>query len=327
MSAALAVAVVAVAWAWRSTLGGIHRDTEVVAELSPSHRDDPVNILVVGNDSRERIKRDAGTRFGAVDTTTGQRADLVMLVRFSPKENHLRALSLPRDLQLDVDGFGPQKLASTLDLGGSRLLVRTARELTGLPIHHYIELDFVGFARLVDRAGGVWMDFPEPARDESSGLEVEAGANHLDGDAALALVRSRDFETLEAGAWVTADDGDAGRIERQHRFLLALATRVRSGAVSTRIRQLTDLGGHVTVDARLSTIDILRLAHRASAARLDDGDLRTLPTESVRSYEDRISPFPPLHIGGIGYESLRQPEAAAAIAAFASSKACEPCGA
>jgi len=309
------------AWVWRSTIGSIDRDAQVVAELSPSPRsaDDPVNFLVVGNDSREKVKKDAGDRFGAVDTTAGQRADMVMLVRLWPNTRDARILSLPRDLQVEVDGYGPQKISTTLDLGGSRLLVRTTRELTGLPVHHYVELDFLGFARLVDTLGGVWMDFPTAARDTSSGLEVNAGHQRLDGDAALALVRSRNYETWEGGAWVAAEDGDPGRIERQHQFLRAVATKSADGSILDTVRRLAQFGHHVRVDARLSIGDMVRLVHRVSGLRLDDHDVQTLPTEPVRTYDERVSPFPPLHVGGVDYERLTQPAAGAAISAFTAS--------
>jgi len=310
------------AWVWRSSIGSLDRDAQVVAELSPlPRRSDPVNFLVVGNDSREKVRSDAGDRFGAVDTTAGQRADMVMLVRFSPKGGDARILSLPRDLQVEVDGYGPQKLSTTLNLGGSRLLVRTTRELTGLPVHHYVELDFLGFARLVDSLGGVWMDFPTAARDRSSGLEVNAGHQRLDGDAALALVRSRNYEAWQEGAWVAADDGDPGRIERQHQFLRAVATEAVEGSITAKVRRLAQFGRHVSVDARLSIADMVKLVHWASALHLDDHDVQTLPTEPVRTYEERVSPFPPLHVGGVDYERPTQPAASAAIVAFASSSA------
>lgn len=321
--AAVLVPAVIVTWAGRSTIGNVHRDARVVAELSPMPRaaDAPVNFLVVGNDSRERIRGDAGDRFGAVDTTAGQRADMVMLVGFSSRDRDVRVLSLPRDLQLDVAGYGPQKLGTTLDLDGSRLLVQATKALTGLPIHHYVELDFVGFAGLIDSLGGVSMDFPTPARDVSSGLDVGAGPQRLDADAALAFVRSRNYETWRDGAWVAADDGDPGRIGRQHQFLEAVAGRAADGSILTMVGRLARLGSHVTVDARLSIGDMVRLAHRASSLRLTDQDLQTLPTEPVLSYEQRISPFPPLHVGGVGYERLVQPAAMEAISAFASSPA------
>ena len=65
-------------------------------------------------------------------------------------------------------------------------MVRTVRAATGLPIHHYVEIDFVGFQALVNEIGGVHIDFPYPARDANSGLNVEAGRQLLDGSQALA---------------------------------------------------------------------------------------------------------------------------------------------
>ena len=307
------------AWSWRSTVGGIRRDARVESELSamPEHGE-PVNFLVVGNDSREKIAHDAGERFGAVTTTEDGRADTVMLVRLRKGERTARILSLPRDLQLSVGEYGPQKLSSTLGLGGSRLLVRTVRELTGLPIHHYVELDFLGFARVVDSLGGIWMDFAAPARDEASGLEVGAGRQLLDGDTALALVRSRNYEEWHGGSWLAVGEGDRGRIERQHRFLRSIAGTQVDGSPLAKVRALARLGSHVTVDTRLSILEMVRLADRLSDLRLDEGATQTLPTQPVLTYEERTSPFPPHHVGGITYERLSQPAADAALRSFAS---------
>ena len=68
-------------------------------------------------------------------------------------------------------------------------MVRTVKQVTGLPIHHYIEVDFVGFQSLVDDIGGVYLDFPYPARDANSGLSVDAGYQLLDGSQALAYAQ------------------------------------------------------------------------------------------------------------------------------------------
>ena len=324
LAALVAVAGAAVGvggWIWNAGIGRIHHDDQVVGELSPppANSDDPVNYLVVGSDSREKIRDDAGDRFGPAGTTTGERADVVMLVRFSLREHEVRVLSIPRDLQLEVDGFGLQKLSATLALGGSRLLVRTTKELTGQPVHHYVELDFVGFAEVVDSIGGVWLDFPAPARDVYSGLQVDAGRRRLDGDAALALVRSRSYEEWHDGAWIAVDDGDRARINRQHQFLGAVASRAGGGSIPTKVRRLTRLGRHVTVDGSLSILDLARLVHRVLPVDLDDHDLQTLPTEPVLTIDERTSPFPPLHVGAIAYERLAQPAAAATIQAFVTS--------
>ena len=86
-----------------------------------------------------------------------------------------------------------------------------------------MEINFVSFAKLVDAVGGITIDFPHPAKDDHSGLFVDAtGPVHLDGSQALAYVRSRYYTELLDGRWVTDPTADIGRTERQRKFLTAL---------------------------------------------------------------------------------------------------------
>ncbi len=219
----------------------------------------------------------------------------------------VRALSLPRDLLVDLDGFGPQKLAAALGLGGSRLLVRAVRQATGVPVHHYVEVDFAGFASAVDRLGGVTVDLDAPARDPYSGFEAGSGRQRLDGEAALAYVRSRNYEELRQGEWVAAGGGDLARIERQHRLLQAAVAEAASASPVEAVRWLGDVGPHLTVDARLGSGGLHRLARRLAGA--DALDLTTLPVRLLHEETTAASPFAPAHPGTIRYLVAAEPEA------------------
>jgi LCP family protein required for cell wall assembly len=300
----------------------IGRDASVTAELASPARGQGRTILLVGNDSRERIAAHAGDRFGPTDTLTDQRADAVMLVQLPrPRSGPLRVLSLPRDLRVDVAGYGPQKLSWVLGYAGRSALVRTVRQLTGVPIQHYVEMDFVGFAAAVDAAGGVTLEFQRAGRDAATGFEVAAGRHRLDGSAALAYARSRTYEELGDGGWELVDDADRGRIQRQHALLRAgLGGRGTSSrpSVVDRLRWLRRLGSHVTVDSRLSTVDLVRLAGRLADLRPERLELATLPTRPLLAQADRVSPFPPYHLGGVAYEVAVEPHASDAVARFLS---------
>jgi LCP family protein required for cell wall assembly len=314
------VAVVAVAgttllglaawWTAERTVGAVRRDGAVTAALSPlPGGGQPVTVLLVGSDRREGLDV-ADDRFGLPGTVAGERADALVLVQV-PAAGPLRALSLPRDLLVDLDGFGPQKLAAALDLGGSRLLVRAVRSVTGLPVHHYAAVDFAGFAAAVDRLGGVVVEFPAPARDPYAGLDVGAGRQRLDGDGALAFVRARNLEEWRGGEWVPAGGGDLGRIERQHRLLQAgLAEAARLPAVSTA-RWLAAVGPHLTVDARLGFAGLRRLAARVGAEPALEA--ATLPVRPLVEEAAARSPFAPDHPGTIRYLVPDEPAAAAAV--------------
>ena len=165
-------------------------DNEVVSELDPVPEPEegaslpPVTFLVMGSDSRADLPED----FGVTDKVAGRRADVIMIVTLDGGQ--ARVLSLPRDLKVEIEGYGTDKLNAAYAYGGPALMVSTVSEVTGVDIHHYLEMDFFGFASIVDDLGGVEISFPYPARDLKSFLEVGAGRQHLDGKTALAYARS-----------------------------------------------------------------------------------------------------------------------------------------
>ena len=93
---------------------------------------------------------------------------------------------------------------------------------TGIDIDYYIELDFAGFAGIVDGLGGVELNFPYPARDLKSHLNVDAGVQLVDGRTALAYARSRQYQENREGTWVSVDASDLGRIGRQQSLIFAM---------------------------------------------------------------------------------------------------------
>ena len=301
--------------AWAVT--AVHRDRTVATALSPAAPGQGTTFLVVGNDSRESIRADAGDRFGRTDTLTDQRADAVMLVQLPRGPVPLKVLSLPRDLRVEVDGFGPQKLSWVLGYAGRAALVRTVTELTGVAVQHYVEMDFVGFANLVDAAGGVTLDFPRPGRDTTTGFEVAAGRHRLDGAAALAYARSRTYEELDDEGWTFLEDGDLGRIQRQQAIVRAVAAHgTASRSRVDRLLWLRRLGRHVTVDSTLSTVDLLRLTARLRSFHGTDFEVTTLLTVPLLDQDAKVSPFPPYHLGTVAYEVPDGLAAGEAVAAF-----------
>src|SRR5690606_24773969 len=106
--------------------------------------------------------------------------------------------------------------------GGSRLMVETIKQNLGVEINHYVEINFVGFQGLIDELGGIHIEFPYPAKDDKSGLSVEAGRQRLNGKMALAYARSRSYQELRDGKWVSVDANDFGRTSRQHQVRKAI---------------------------------------------------------------------------------------------------------
>jgi len=317
---AVAAALVAVGGCGAAWLvSAVNRDGAVSAALRPARPTQGTTFLVVGNDSRERIGLDrSDDTFGLPGAVADQRADALMLVQLPRRGGPVKVLSVPRDVLVDVEGLGSQRLSWVLGYGGRAALVGAVTRLTGIPVQRYVEVDFVGFASVVDAAGGVIVDIPRAGRDRTTGFEAAAGPQRLDGAAALAYTRSRTYEELGPEGWQYIDDGDAGRIGRQQAVVRAAVASALSGSGSMldRFRQLRRIGRHLTVDSGLSTLDLARLgsAMREGAGRPVES--ATLPTEPQATLAARVSPFPPYHLGAAAYLTPSQPAASAAVAAF-----------
>ncbi|MGZ5385701.1 MAG: LCP family protein, partial [Acidimicrobiia bacterium] len=245
------VAVFAVYWTLRSAQDAFRNNAtqleEVVPELTvrPTESADPLVFLVIGSDTRAGL--DSLQNFGE---SAGARGDVIMLIKLYPGDGHVQILSLPRDLLVEIPGKGTDRINAAYAEGGAPLMVRTVKQVTGLPVHHYIEVDFVGFQSLVDDIGGVYLDFPYPARDANSGLSVEAGYQLLDGSQALAYARSRHYEELREDDWVAVDADDIGRTGRQQNLILAILGAVKTPSSLTEAGSI--VGGfaqHLTVDS------------------------------------------------------------------------------
>lgn len=284
--------------------------TDAALDRPPASNGNLSVVLVVGSDSREAFPAGFGTRYGDI---TGQRADLVMLVGIVPATGRVWLLSLPRDLKVEIAGHGRQKLGAAYEYGAPAI-IRSVRLLTGLPIHHFVGLDFYGLVLLVDRLGGIVVDLPHPARDRSTGFRAGSGRQLLGGEMALAYARSRSYEERRGNRWVPERGGDLRRIGRQQRLVAAIAARAgRAGRVAL-LQLLGDLRGHVTVDRGLvpGRLDLLRRL-AAGGPRIE---ARTLPVEAVLAQAARTSPFPPFHLGGVDYLRPREPEATALLEAL-----------
>ena len=170
-----------------------------VPGLHDSARGRPFNMLVVGSDSRESLDDADGSRYGDVG---GQRNDTTLVVRVEPARKRVSMLSIPRDLVVPIAGTGGENRINAAFQGGPGQLVKTIEQNFGVPIHHYVLIDFDGFRAIVDALGGIDVRFPYPSRDFKSGLDIrEAGCRHLNGGRALALARSRYFAYQLDGVW------------------------------------------------------------------------------------------------------------------------------
>ncbi|WP_425471669.1 LCP family protein [Streptomyces cadmiisoli] len=233
--AAAVVGAVAAGWFVYAKLdGNITPDEAAAAELARWERERPTalvrgaqNILLIGSDSRAgkdngRYGRDPGT----------ERSDTTILLHLSAGRDSATAVSVPRDLMVDVpscrrpDGSRTQPMFAmfnyAFEQGGSACTVRTVEKLTDIRVDHHLVVDFSGFKSLVDALGGVQMCLTEPIQDKAAKLRLPAGRVTLDGEQALGYVRAR--KSL-------GDGSDTDRMDRQQQFLAALVKKVRSSDV------------------------------------------------------------------------------------------------
>lgn len=271
-------------------------------EREPS---EPLTFLLVGSDSRENL--DDLTNFGAAG---GQRSDVMILVQVIPDGGRIQMLSIPRDLKVTHEGK-TGRINATFSSGPANLVAAVIEE-TGLPIHHYLQVEFGGFAAIVDAIGGIDLVFPYPARDTKSGFSVGAGVQRLDGMTALAYARSRSYQEQRDGSWVTVDANDIGRTRRQQAVLLAILTQVERPSSLDGFSRLVDaLGGFVVSDSEFDAEEIVTLAWSMRNVDGSDVEAMTLP---VRTSSE----------GGTSYVVRVEPEASNVIDAFAAGAPLDP---
>lgn len=208
-----------------------------------------MNVLVVGNDSRQGLTGQELEELGT-EAVDGDRTDSVFLLSISG--GRAAMLSFPRDLFVTRCDGSQGRVNVAYALGGPTCMAETINQVSGIPVTHYVEVNFLGFIRIVDAVGGVTVYFEEPFADLPAGIDVPAGCQRLDGRRAIGYVRAR------------TDGGDLGRIARQQRFIGELAQEVTSPETLLNPVRLFAVGGaagrSVTASQNLGTFGLLRLA-------------------------------------------------------------------
>jgi LCP family protein required for cell wall assembly len=254
--------------------GQIDRISDI--DLRPLAAGEPANFLVVGTDSRAGIEPDGADAAAFLGDPGCDCTDTIMVVRVDPEEKQAYVLSLPRDLYLPISGTGKTQRINTAHQHGVQTLIDTIQDNFDIPIHHYVEIDFVGFEKLVDAVGGIPLWFDAPVRDRKTGLRVEeAECQVLDGEQARMFVRSRYIEYLgEDGEWHADPTADLGRITRQQVFIRrAIAKAVGKGLSNpATLNELVSAGvANVTLDELLDARDLIDMG--STFADFDPDDL------------------------------------------------------
>jgi LCP family protein required for cell wall assembly len=266
----------------RHQLGRIKRVD--IPSLSGDVSGKPMNVLLVGSDSRANTTGDLADEAGkAVEGDRAGLSDTMMIVHIDPTQGQAAILSIPRDLWVPVNG-SKDRINSAFAAGGPQLLIKTIQDDLGIQINHYAEVDFTGFQRIVDTVGGLKIYIDAPAKDDKSGLDLPtAGCVELNGDQALAYVRSRYYQSFEAGRWVYDTSSDFGRIKRQQDFIRRMIKKALSSGISNplTLNRLIGIGvDNLTIDSTMSTSDMVTVARRFKSLDPDSVDMQTLPTTS-----------------------------------------------
>jgi LCP family protein required for cell wall assembly len=276
-----------------------------VAGLQPAGSSDPQNILVVGSDSRANESAAAAQHFGSSADVSGQRSDTIVLVHLDPRTSQAALLSIPRDTFVPIAGTGTSnRINAAFDTSPGEL-VATITQNFGITINHYVQEDFSGLQGLTDAVGGVCMNFAYAVRDSSptgrgseTGLNIATPGPHvLNGADALAFVRSRYYQYYDKGAWHAEGTGDIGRIERQHEFIRALASKAIYSVLNPfrGTRVLDRAVKTVAVDRTFSSSLMLRMGFRLRSLHPANVPSFTLPSRAVNGYRgfgDVLLPVP-----------------------------------
>jgi LCP family protein required for cell wall assembly len=179
--------------------------------LSRVNGGEPENILILGSDKRAGLGEEEG------------RSDTTILLRLDPDRNAIAVMSIPRDLKVEIPEVGTDKFNAAYSYGGPKLALRVVKELTGLPINHVVNVDFLGFVRAVDAIGCVYTDVDRryyhsnvglSASEQYSEINIKPGYQLLCGKKALQYVRYRHTDT------------DLVRSARQQDFISSARERV-----------------------------------------------------------------------------------------------------
>jgi len=291
--ATLVVVVVAATagYAWHLS-SEIHRlDVRGLVDVPTTGADAGTeNILLVGSTDRCALHVQTAAYGLCSDGVTGINSDVVMILHLDPSRRSLSILSVPRDLFVpNARAEGANKIDAALYEGPSQLVTAINDDL-GIPIQHYVVLNFDTFANVVDALGGVKMYFPEPVFDAFSGLHVSTpGCVKLDGFHALEVVRARHLQYRPAGTttsdptyWPFENQSDLARIRRDHEFLRVLATAVSKNGLAdplTDEQLISSVAPQLEVDRQFSTTDMVDMVLDFHGVNPDAAPQLTLPVE------------------------------------------------
>ena len=254
-----------------------------------------VNYLLVGSDTREGLSKAElkELRVGSVATAAGKRSDTMLLVHISKARDKAVLISIPRDSFALIPAYTNKagkvtparhsKINSAFNWGGAPLLIQTIEEMTQLKIDHYVEINFAGFARVVDALGGIEVCTKKDIDDPKSHLVLEAGVHTLNGIESLKYVRTREFDGM----------GDIGRMQRQQAFMSSVLKKATSAGVLLNPITMTSFINSsldaVTTDVGLQSAELISLAKGMKSLATSNIRTLTVPLSDLNYYANGVT--------------------------------------
>ena len=290
VAAVLSVALLAGSgWGWylaRVAEAAVSRTDAIPTEgnsdaQGSDHAGEAMNLLLVGRDSRAGLTPEQAEEFSTGDPEGLLNTDTMILVHVPADGSAAAFVSIPRDLYVEIPGYGESKLNSAFGRGyndtegteaekeaaGARLLIQTISGATGVQIDHFAQVNLLGFINISSIVGGVEVNICEATDDPLSGAHFEAGVQTISGAQALAFVRQRHGLPSELDRQV-----------RQQVFLAGLIRNVLSQDLllnPVKQRKLIEqVGSSVTVDEGLNLFD---LAAQMQSVRPGAISFQTIP--------------------------------------------------
>ncbi len=255
---------------------------------------EPLNILVMGSDTREG----EGNNIDGL-TGGGERSDTTIMFHLSADRRFAYGVSIPRDSLVDrpdcttkggetIPGATDAMWNEAFALGGPACTIQQFEQLTDVFIDNYVVLDFTGFQDMVDAIDGVEVCIPEDISDPAHGINIPAGTREVEGKEALNYVRAR---------YTLGDGSDIGRIKRQQAFIAAMANKVVSGGTLVRLDRLVGFLNAATNSLQTdleSPLQVARVGIGFKNIGLDNIKFITVPFEyeTREEYAGRVSWLP-----------------------------------
>ena len=232
---------------------------------------EPFYMLLLGTD--ESIDRNEN-----MSTDGIYRTDTIILTRIDPIKKQVTLVSMQRDTQVDLPGYGKQKLNAAYTFGGPELAISTVSSLAGVGISHFVLIDMNGLQDVVDALGGIDVNVPMDIWDDDAGGYLPAGEQTLNGWEALILCRARN-------AYSDYGNGDVYRAANQRLVIQAIANKLLASDVGTIANTVGALSGAVQTDLQVN--DIVGLAQAFQGMDTENNIWTgSMPTESF--FEDEL---------------------------------------